>query len=42
MGGRRDKNATTENDTTSGARSYASNARAQNYHSAQRDDEYEF
>ncbi|KAI5276272.1 hypothetical protein E4T47_00911 [Aureobasidium subglaciale] len=42
MGGRRDKNATTENDTISGARSYASNARAQNYHSSQRDDEYEF
>jgi hypothetical protein len=42
MGGRRDKNATTENDTISGARSYASSARAQNYHSAQRDDEYEF
>lgn len=42
MGGRRDKNATTENDTVSGAKGYASSARAQNYHSAQRDDEYEF
>ncbi|THX61730.1 hypothetical protein D6C90_09032 [Aureobasidium pullulans] len=42
MGGRRDKNATTENDTISGAKGYASSARAQNYHSSQRDDEYEF
>ncbi|KAH0085495.1 hypothetical protein KCU60_g14905, partial [Aureobasidium melanogenum] len=42
MGGRRDKNATTENDAVSGAKGYASSARAQNYHSSQRDDEYEF
>lgn len=42
MGGRRDKNAQSESDALPGAKGYGSSARAANYHSSQRDDEYEF